>query len=191
MSENQEAPKGPVFCCYCGNVYPPADQERTSGTITCEYCGRTQYVNGRQTQHQHTIEVICPNRKCGEFTVVNKLQRAGKTKTSCHICREQILIETDGLGKLTEISMVKRTKTLTTTQWMYVTTGALITGLFLGWFFYAGPLGSPSAANPYAPPRTPSLGEANGGSGGRAEVPTAELTPSPVSNTAVTGGQTP
>ena len=191
MSENQEAPKGPVFCCYCGNVYPPADQERTSGTITCEYCGRTQYVNGRQTQHQHTIEVICPNGKCGEFTVVNKLQRAGKTKTSCHVCREQILIETDGLGKLTEISMVKRTKSLTTQQWMYIATSALVTGLFLGWLFFAAPTSAPAAASPNGAQRVAPLGDPTGGSSGRAEVPTDQPAPSSPGNSAVSGGQVP
>jgi transposase-like protein len=147
MTENQEQRRIPVYCTYCGTPYPATEQWRTSGPIQCETCGGTQYLGSRYQQRSHIIEVICPNRKCSERTLVNKLERAGKAKTGCHACDEQILVQTDAHGKLTGISLIKRSKMLTTKQWLGVMVCVLIMGIALGMLFQSGPATTPAAAN--------------------------------------------
>ena len=181
MNETQDARRSPVYCCYCGTPYPLTDQMRTSGPIICETCGGAQYVGtgGRSQSRYHIIEVICPNRKCSERTLVNKLEREGKTKTGCHACDEQILIQTDNQGKLKGISLIKKTRTFTTKQWLGISAGALVMGLLLGWLF-TSPAPAPASASGSGASAERTSDFTGGGSGGATQ--TSEPSPSPVAN---------
>jgi hypothetical protein len=186
MIENHDTQRSPIYCCYCGSPYPLTDQMRSSGPIVCETCGGTQYVNqsGRHQPRYHIIEVICPNRKCSERTLVNKLEREGKTKTGCHACDEQILIQTDNQGKLKGITLIKKSRTLTTKQWLGVLVGVLLMGYALGALFHSVASTPPATANTVLDDATRAKrdGTPTGASltGGRAVTPSGEPSPSPV-----------
>jgi hypothetical protein len=146
MIENQEQRRAPVYCTFCGTPYPTTEQWRTSGPIQCETCGGTQHLGPRQQQRSYVIEVICPNRKCSEWTHVNKLEREGKTKTGCHACDEQILVQTDNQGKLKGISLVKKS-VLTPKHWMAFMAATFLLGLVLGMIFKPASSVAPASAS--------------------------------------------
>jgi hypothetical protein len=187
MMENQEQRRSPVYCTYCGTPFPTTEQWRTSGPIQCETCGGTQYLGARyQQQRSYVIEVICPNRKCGEWAHVNKLEREGKAKVGCQACGEQIQIQTDNLGKLKGVSLLKKSA-LTSKHWMAFMAATFLLGLLLGLVFQSAP--PPPASANMGLSESPPPAQADDGTSAQDDAQTGESRPSPVPSVSVTGGQ--